>query len=712
MHIFRSNGTAVTLQLLQVGSVFDTSILDLGFQESLSILTFTITGFGDGTPEQRVLYYEAAVGSNPDYTFTRSDIVPFTDIGLQTTYTFSNLNLVSQQSYYITIRAHSVSGSIAQATSTGIIPGYGRDITPGVIIQPVYQSNTTVLSAHWSGFVSDVPLLYYEWGISNHPLNSTQLLALCDDINNDHNSDLIRGFVNVQLSTYASVSRLNLLHGQSYYVVIRALDQGGKCKTVISSSPTVIDTTPPIGNNSIIGPEESYTGREDQYIAYVLKSNQQLTLNWDDFTDMESPVEYYQVGLFELLSCTSFTIGSPLVNYVPTGLNTWYTFDNLQLVNNVTYVAKILATNRAGLTGSILSQPVMLDAYKLTPGAVKDGISWSSDAIFQSDLTSLSGVFSLAYLQPYSNGIFLNTPCPPSHTYTLTTPDSDWSNVPPSTIDGLSSIRYESGQVLVNDTRGTSIVVRLDPTQQEVVSGIYSTSVVSSLEETSVSLTIQSSIEDNELRPYLITSVTFIDDGINAPTLLADYDSLSQPFTTSFIAIGMQLHNSYNDTNGYHQEKIVLWSRDSEGPVQSVTNNVSIDLSSAHHYSFRFTTEQLGLITRRKVNVYIDNTLYLSLFDIPLMTDTSRMILNVFNRHGNIPPCPAATCGPNPYQVSSLFTNVSLHVSTGSVCDYGIPFYSWGSPIISLEAAIGTQPGYTDVKEYEVSIKYCYQLTA
>lgn len=677
------------------------------FQESLSSLSFYITGFGDGTLEQQVLYYEAAVGSNLDSVATRSDIVPFTNLGLQTSYTFDDLDLVSQsQTYYVTVRAHSVSGSIAEVTSTGIVPGYGAMITAGTIVQPSYQSNTSSLKVQWYEFSSDVPILQYEWALSNIRLNSSQLLDLCEDLNDDHSTDFVRGFENVQLSTYSTASKLNLVHNNSYFVILRVLDQASKCKSVTSESATLIDKTPPLGHQSVIGPKESYTGR-NQYIAYVTPSNQHLTLSWEEFSDPESPIEFYQVGLYELMSCEVFALDPPVAEYIAVGLNTWYSFESLNLDHNVTYIVKISGTNRAGLTSFILTQPVMLDSYTLTAGNVKDGTSWLSDAVFQSDLTSLSGVFTLAFAQPYSNGTYLNTPCPSNQYYKLNTSYSAWSNEPPSTLDGLisSTIRYETGQISI-EANGTTITAVLDPTTKEIVSGVYSTSVC--LEGHAVSLTIQAGNGDIELVPHSITSVLFI-DSLNSD-VLADYDQT--PFQTSFKGLGLQLHHSYTDSSGFHQQKIVLWTYDGQY-VQSISRNISFDLSESHDYTFSFTTEQLGLTYRRKVDVFIDGTLYATLFGVPRFSSSnSKMILHLFNRHGYLPPCDP-TCAANPPRVVSIFSNVSLHISTGQVCDYGEPFYNWGSPFVSLEAAVGSRPGLSDVKEFEVnSVNFVLNLSS
>ena len=704
IHIFRSNGTAVTTRPLIGGIVLDGTLSNLIFQDSLTSISFRLSSFGDATPEQAILYYEAAIGTDPEFVNTRSDIVPFTNLGLNTSFTFTNLQLVPLQTYYVTVRAHAVSGAVAEVTSNGIIPGYSGAITPGLIEQPAFQSNTSVLSAHWNEFQSDVPILYYEWALSNKQLNYSQLQVLCDDITNDHLELFVHGFENIELSTVATARSLSLEHGKSYYVVIRVVDQAKKCKAVISTTPTVIDTTPPVSHNTTIGPIESRTITSNQYIAYVMKGNN-LVLSWDHFTDEESPVDFYEVGLFKLDTCSlSNLVPSDIaMSFVNVGLLTSFTFEEIELDFNVSYVAKIRATNKASLTSSILTQPVMSDTYQLTAGTVKDGTAWSGDLVYQSDLTKLSGTFTHAFFQPEYQGALSNIPCPKNLFYQLNTTHSDWSNQPPTTINGLytSFLEYLITRTTI-DSQGTKITAKLNPTEKEVESGVYSTTSVPSLDgEKTVSLTIEATSGDIELVPQTITSVVFIESSI--PSLLVDFD---KPFTnpSGFKALGLQLHHSYTSNSKYYQQKIVLWSKDDSelSQVQNVSRTVTFDLSDPHQYKFQFVSEQLGSVYTHKVELYIDNILYTSLYGIPKFLSGTKMVLHVFNRGGYLPPCDPA-CASNPPEVYAIFRDVSLPAASGGSCDYGAPFYSWGSPIVEFQVGVGSQPGLSDVKQFEVS---------
>ena len=113
--------------------------------------------FHNKTPEQNILHYEVAVGMDKQYC-TQANIVPFTNLGLATGYTFANLQLIPMtQEYYVTVKAHSVSMATAEATSNGIIAGYIHSILPGMVTVTPYQSEMTTLTAQ-----SDAPMVLSE----------------------------------------------------------------------------------------------------------------------------------------------------------------------------------------------------------------------------------------------------------------------------------------------------------------------------------------------------------------------------------------------------------------------------------------------------------------------------------------------------------------------------------------------------------------------
>ena len=99
---------------------------------TLNVLLFSSEGGSvDGSVggQVKIDHYEVAVGTNPRYSNSRTDVRPFTNVGLNVTWTFTDLELVPQSvTYYITVRAYSVLSTQVEVTSNGIKVGYGSGV--------------------------------------------------------------------------------------------------------------------------------------------------------------------------------------------------------------------------------------------------------------------------------------------------------------------------------------------------------------------------------------------------------------------------------------------------------------------------------------------------------------------------------------------------------------------------------------------------------
>ncbi len=74
-------------------------------------------------------HYEIAIGTDRRYPSTRTNVWPFTNVGLNVTWTISDLKLIPRKAvYYVTVRAYSVSSAMVDVTSNGIRVGYGSHV--------------------------------------------------------------------------------------------------------------------------------------------------------------------------------------------------------------------------------------------------------------------------------------------------------------------------------------------------------------------------------------------------------------------------------------------------------------------------------------------------------------------------------------------------------------------------------------------------------
>jgi hypothetical protein len=121
-----SNGVTVQLEPILPGTVRDGNLIgiDLAFQTDTTSISANWDGFGYNDIKQSsqiIMFYEVAVGTDRRKPETRDNIHSFINVGLNNTWTFSNLKLSSDNAYYyVTVRAHGLSSALTEVTSNGI----------------------------------------------------------------------------------------------------------------------------------------------------------------------------------------------------------------------------------------------------------------------------------------------------------------------------------------------------------------------------------------------------------------------------------------------------------------------------------------------------------------------------------------------------------------------------------------------------------------
>ena len=711
--ILRSNGFTVTTSAVRPGLVRDGSIpgQDLNYQEPMDTLWAHWSGFGDESPEQEITFYEVAAGSDREYPSTRTDIAPFTNVGLNTSHTFYNLNLVPESIiYYIIVRAHTVSGAFVDATSNGISVGYQHGIIPGEITLNRYQSDTTTVRLYWTEFESDLPIRLYEWALGTRSFTASELGRFCEDTESNFTSYFeVFGFSSVNLDTTAKATGLNLEHNTTYYVTLRAIDQAKKCRAVISPDGVTVDTTGPVPHPSpksiLLGPLQSRETVPENvmYVVYV-QPEQLIDVMWDDFVDPESGIESYEVGIFQQNGGCSNNTENSLIqirDFVDAGRERRVNFGKLELQDGQSYVAVVRATNQAGLKTDSYSQPVVLDTITPIAGTVKDGRNWENDVMFQRDTSMLSAIFTHAKLPAdfNINGTAENTPCPTVAFFDFQTLTPPWEALSSPTTTGhvFGSNGYEATRVEVSaDPPGVQIRAATDQfaTIPRILTGAYRTNIQLSRGGV-VSVDILTAFGTRRFEDNAVTAVTFVDSEVSNIIPLFESEALNAAFP-DINAFGLQIYR--NQTS----QSVVLWAK-STNPLSRpifVRRDLShVNLSVVHTYRIDFGVE---LPSTRQADLYIDDVLEATLQTLPVLSDNTSIILHVFNKLGLVPEIQPTSPDPIPV-VRAVFGSVHLPIRSGHLCDYGTPFFSLGSPIVEFRAGIGTLPGIVDVKNYEVN---------
>ena len=702
VHVLRSNGSAVTTRGLKPGTVRDGLLhgFELNFQVSKSNLSAHWFDFGDGTPEQAVAYYEVAIGSSREFPSTRSNVVPFVSVGRSRSHTWTGLSLVATGTYYVTVRAHAVSGSQVDTTSNGVTVGISDALLPRGVVLPYYQSDQTSVTVYWTDFEGSLPVLYYQWALGTRALSVQELGALCGDVTSNYSSRFeVLAFMDVGADTVGTATGLFLKHNTTYFATVRAVDQAGQC-VASSSNPLLIDTTPPLTRPVAVGPNESSWNvpAGQDHVIYV-QPGADLSVSWASFPDGESGVVGYEVALVTQSTCGSLlSLGA--VNYISVGLSLEYTFERPSLTPSAIYSVLVRATNRANLTSVGYSEPMLVDSGSVLPGVVVDGTNWQTDAVFQSSLGTLSASFAHTLVTPMSPGL-VGRACPDLVTYV----PMDGGKLAPPTLVGVTtqSTIYQLGRVTYSPTLGVvNISSTLGPTGLYLVSGAYQIPLSFTTGRETVMMEIQSALGDSSLQPYVVTSLVFVD---SSSVVLAEFEQggTLQSVGAPLGAVGLQIHPSRTLQQQSYPQSIVLWGYDGD-PLSSplsVTKNTTLDLTVPHDYSLSFYSRQLDTGLTRSVELTVDGQLVAVLYDIPALGNATRLVAHVFTQDMPVPVPPGFIGTPI---VVAAFSNIAMTVRPAGVCGYGAPFYSSGSPIVAFRVAAGTKPGDTSVRSWQVSV--------
>lgn len=684
---------------------------DMNYQTSITTLSAMWSDTDSGLEP---IQYLVAVGTDPRFPSTRTDVVPFTDVGLNTNITFNDLGLVSLDTYYFTVRVFVASGDSADASSNGVTVGYEQAIYPGEITINEFQFDTSSLNLHWTDFQSDLPIRLYEVAIGTVELDEDTLELFCRDRTSDFAGEFsLFGFTSVNLDTSASFMNLNLSHNTTYFVSLRALDQAEKCTTVTTAVGTTIDTSPPVSNDTTldfvqVGTEASIALNPPSTFAVHVVNSQTIRVFWNEFSDPESGIEYYEVALYLQSVCGDVeSISEVVADYRNVGTESDTNFDGVALDVGVAYVAVVRAWNRAGLSSRAYSLPFVVDSLEYFSGDVKDGSSWERDVTFQSNLSTLSATFAHTKQPPLTPNAAINGPCPNSLFYQLFDFTSDnWTTI--STANPVqpfsSGLVYSASQVnsSVTGVPGITITAIRDSSvpQDQLLTGGYATQVALG-EVGLVAMDIVAAYGSEEFEANTVTSLLLIDGAPLNTIVVFEGDNEEQiaQNAVNYNMVGLQI---YRGNTADASERVVLWARsgDPGSVLVSLTHDIShVDLSQSHTFALDFKLEQNEHGLSRYVTLYIDNLLEASLYSIPMLSDNTQMVFHVFNRLGYVPPSVAF----NPPQVRAVLGNVSLPTRMGGVCSYGDPFYSRGSPIVEFRAGVGSTPSSDNVMAMKVS---------
>ena len=355
--IFRSNGVRVDSTPPMIGSVSD----GFGNQDIDQVddnWLPSITWYGATDPESGIRFCKWCIVEKIENTEVFTCLLQLNNVTYGARQTLqAEFKFVNNRYYYNSIECINQAGISEKQISNGFdvanvwpVPSYVID---GIESDLDYIINDDTITASWGPFEGNAkdPVIKYEWGLGSS-LGNVDLMDLTDV-----------GMVN-QVSQPLSETDIILEPGSRYYVTVQATTVSGR-KSNGSSNGITVDTTPPVGSAVSIQPE---------FISKETKITN-VRLTWNNFTDNESGIKLYGycLGIMEN-ECYTDAMDSWMENE---GV-----VENIHLNDNgLSYYGIVWATNKAGLTSLVNSEPITISISEPIKGTVNDGINNDLDFI-------------------------------------------------------------------------------------------------------------------------------------------------------------------------------------------------------------------------------------------------------------------------------------------------------------------------------------------
>ncbi|KAL3857351.1 hypothetical protein ACJMK2_012027 [Sinanodonta woodiana] len=693
-----TDGITIRIQTPSPGYINDGLEQDINFQILTTELSANWGGFGDPTsdsPVQKISHYEVAIGNDRRFEKTRTNVHFFVNVGLNTSYTFTKLNLTKKiVQYYVTVRAYSHAGSFEEVYSNGIRVGYHEGVVAGNVQHNRYEHTTNRVVVSWDGFSSDYGIRQYQVGISSNntlPLNETME---CKVFYQRYSRTFdVQSLMSVGTNTYTALENLTLQHDKTYYVTVVATDESGMC-IAMNAGPLTIDTTPPSSGTLI------FDGTSD-HVNFVT-DERSMHISWMGFEDEESGIQYFNISLMSGSGCSQneMFITDSIIQSVTVYNLTETTFYNLNLERNHAYYVTLLAVNGAELKTKITSVPILLDTTYTYPGTVKIGYDWFHEIAIQSSLTEIGITLAVArdeesHKCPHQEEIISPT--------TKLLPNS-WMKLrqefsPFCVIDGEIPIKI---QVRHSDDLTNVVKGGISSEIMSIRQGLYSFVLTGlSGENMFASLAVASSIEsipsnithlierEEFSKNFSLNSTNEEESGQNA---IGPEDQ----YGAGFLIPGFLVDN--------HTCYCLVWAKDMyKFEVKFIQLDMCADkVATEYGIDLEHVNISTGMTWQAK---FLINGVEKITINSLHFKDTVTTFVYGFNDNDYIPPVRDPF---NPFETKIRLNSIKVPVSTDKPCMYGTGFYDGESSIKEIWIGISNSLNETgNVREMKLEKKFC-----
>ena len=338
-----SNGIIVDTSPPVAGSVYDgLELVDEYWTNSQEALDLSWEDFADSLVG--ITSYEYAIGT----TAGDSNIVSWTNVGLDSSVSDSGLSLLHGYTYYGSVRAIDQFGHVSAA---GISDGVRVDTFDPTVGVPNeggmedldFQGPSDTLAIYWIGqdpFARE--LSHYEYAVGTTP-------GGLDEI----------GWTDNGTESQVVIPNFELEHEVTYYSSVRAYDMAGNMSNVVLGDGIMADLYPPTAGWVVdgLGVDESYT-----------PSDSTIEANWDGFADTSSNIYHYEYAVGTSSGESDVTDG-----WVSVGLDL-HVVSELELVEEQTYYVSVRALDSAlNISPMVTTDGIITDFTAPLGNLVNDG---------------------------------------------------------------------------------------------------------------------------------------------------------------------------------------------------------------------------------------------------------------------------------------------------------------------------------------------------
>ena len=274
-----SNGVTVDTSKPKPGTVSDGPTSDLKYASWTTTYDASWTQFTDShTP---ILEYKIGV-KRKDGGLVSSGL---TSVGLKRSGQVTGITLTSGIQYCAIVEGVNAAGLSTQATSDCLLidhdaprPGTVNDGTSDDVD---YQSADNVFHANWNGFDDGQK----GSGLAEYRYKLT-----------DRNNKDITSWASASLQTKITITGLNLVNHNTYFLRVRAVDKVG-LHSDVKSDGVFIDTSHPVYTGSI-SVQGEIAQKNGETVVYI-RDKDSVTVSWPQFVDKHSGMKKYQWTIVE-----------------------------------------------------------------------------------------------------------------------------------------------------------------------------------------------------------------------------------------------------------------------------------------------------------------------------------------------------------------------------------------------------------------------------